>query len=49
LLARRILKTIGRSGWLSILLHWLIPILAAVLVIALAVHQMVFSLPQYSW
>jgi hypothetical protein len=28
---------------------WLIPILAAVLVIALGVHSMVFSLPQYSW
>ncbi|MGB5834747.1 MAG: light-harvesting antenna LH1, alpha subunit [Thiohalocapsa sp.] len=28
---------------------WLMPILFAVLVIALAVHQMVFSLPQYSW
>jgi hypothetical protein len=28
---------------------WLIPILAAVLVIALGVHAMVFSLPQYSW
>jgi hypothetical protein len=28
---------------------WLIPILAAVLVIALGVHSMVFALPQYSW
>ena len=28
---------------------WLVPILAAVLVIALGVHAMVFSLPQYSW
>ncbi|MGB5834749.1 MAG: light-harvesting antenna LH1, alpha subunit [Thiohalocapsa sp.] len=28
---------------------WLVPILAAVLVIALAVHSMVFSLPQYTW
>jgi hypothetical protein len=28
---------------------WLIPILAAVLVIALGVHSMVFSLPQYAW
>ena len=28
---------------------WLVPILAAVLVIALGVHWMVFSLPQYSW
>jgi hypothetical protein len=28
---------------------WLIPILAAVLVIALGVHTMVFSLPQYTW
>jgi hypothetical protein len=28
---------------------WLVPILAAVLVIALGVHTMVFSLPQYSW
>jgi light-harvesting complex 1 alpha chain len=28
---------------------WLVPILAAVLVIALAVHNMVFSLPEYSW
>jgi light-harvesting complex 1 alpha chain len=29
--------------------HWLIPILAAVLVIALAVHSTVFALPEYSW
>jgi hypothetical protein len=28
---------------------WLVPILAAVLIIALGVHTMVFSLPQYSW
>jgi hypothetical protein len=28
---------------------WLMPILFAVLVIALAVHAMVFSLPEYSW
>jgi light-harvesting complex 1 alpha chain len=28
---------------------WLMPILFAVLVIALGVHWMVFSLPQYSW
>jgi light-harvesting complex 1 alpha chain len=28
---------------------WLMPILFAVLVIALAVHSMVFSLPQYAW
>jgi hypothetical protein len=28
---------------------WLVPILAATLVIALGVHTMVFSLPQYSW
>jgi hypothetical protein len=28
---------------------WLIPILAATLVIALAVHTMVFSLAEYSW
>ena len=28
---------------------WLFPILAAVLVIALGVHTMVFSLPQYAW
>jgi len=28
---------------------WLVPILAATLVIALGVHAMVFSLPQYSW
>jgi light-harvesting complex 1 alpha chain len=28
---------------------WLMPILFAVLIIALAVHAMVFSLPQYSW
>ena len=28
---------------------WLVPILAATLVIALGVHAMVFSLPEYSW
>jgi hypothetical protein len=28
---------------------WLVPILAAVLVIALGVHAMVFSLPEYAW
>jgi hypothetical protein len=28
---------------------WLVPILAAVLVIALAVHSTVFALPEYSW
>jgi light-harvesting protein B-800-850 alpha chain len=28
---------------------WLVPILAAVLVIALGVHTMVFSLPEYAW
>ncbi len=28
---------------------WLMPILFAVLIIALGVHAMVFSLPSYSW
>lgn len=28
---------------------WLVPILAAVLVIALSVHWMVFSLDEYKW
>jgi light-harvesting protein B-800-850 alpha chain len=28
---------------------WLVPILAAVLVIALSVHTMVFSLDEYAW
>lgn len=28
---------------------WLIPIFALVLVVALAVHAMVFSMPEYSW
>jgi hypothetical protein len=28
---------------------WLVPILAATLVIALGVHAMVFSLPEYAW
>ncbi len=28
---------------------WLIPIFALVLLVALAVHMMVFSMPEYSW
>jgi light-harvesting protein B-800-850 alpha chain len=28
---------------------WLVPILAAVLIIALSVHTMVFSLDEYAW
>lgn len=28
---------------------WLVPILALVLFVALAVHAMVFSMPEYSW
>jgi light-harvesting protein B-800-850 alpha chain len=28
---------------------WLIPIFALVLLIAIAVHAMVFSMPEYSW
>ncbi|NEX18076.1 MAG: light-harvesting protein [Halochromatium sp.] len=28
---------------------WLIPIFALVLLVALAVHAMVFAMPEYSW